>query len=109
MTLRVPTEAPALAGVCGTSSASAVAARQSEQARLRSPSAAVGGGQICKRGFAASGTTDSNVSTFVNSIRYKIVYCCQNLFTFDWRQTHPNKAGRIFVFCCGTFRFDERM
>ncbi len=41
-----PTEARPKGGVCGTSSATAVAARQSEQARLRSPSAAVRGGAI---------------------------------------------------------------
>jgi len=48
-TLRVPTEAPAKAGGMGV-------------------------GQIYKRGFAASDTTDVNVNTFANSIRCKMGY-----------------------------------
>ena len=61
--------------ICGTSSAAAVAARQFEQARLRSPAAAVRGmGQACKRGFAASDATDSDANASADSIRCRIVY-----------------------------------
>ncbi len=52
MTLRVPTEAPALAGGVGVS-------------------------PICKRGFAASITTDNDENPFANSIRCKVIYSYQ--------------------------------